>query len=581
MNDRLNLLFLSVDCLRADRMSVYGYDRPTTPNIDALRGESLVFENAYSLATFTRSATLQMFTSTRPLSFGGIDNGAIGRPPTLFHQFRNAGYRNVGYSTAHWISPYYGYDCFDEENLLFTLQTIPGMALASMNGTLALYAKGEISIDDAVARIDPLMEKFFTMVTDYCAHQSARLSDYRSYFGNSILVESRFDFDRVMAVAEKHKREFAADKPAYLKKHLAHIPSSFEWISKEWAYCRRPLDMARIGFSKIADKVIHRLSQERSRRRSYKQTMYPDAHAIALRVEKSLEDLQGSEPFLLWAHFKDTHRPFVAGHGPRWMDECAEHLDALGYDRRIDPTLAHIPKGPRNEAEGHAYAAIYDASIHFVDAAIGRIVAKLDALGLGHNTLVVICGDHGEELLEHGSIGHQCLPYEHNVHVPMMFRRQGQPARSVTKRVTHLDLAPTTAAMCGIDPNEGWQGRPVLTDDDAATDDIVFETFCRGESDFVNRPLYFGIRSDRYKYIFREWRDLIDENRSDGNELYDLLNDPGETRNIYSADHAAVATFNALIAKRMLQLPEIEDARIARAFGQETLDAARASEPVN
>ena len=68
--------------LRADRLGVYGYDRPTTPNLDRFTENAVVCDNAYTLGPFTQVACIQLFTSSRPFSYGGYDRGAAGRPDT-------------------------------------------------------------------------------------------------------------------------------------------------------------------------------------------------------------------------------------------------------------------------------------------------------------------------------------------------------------------------------------------------------------------------------------------------------------------------------------------------------------------
>jgi arylsulfatase A-like enzyme len=106
MTKHPNILMLTVDALRADRTSVYCYDRPTTPTLERLAKDAIVCDRAFSLGTFTQSATVQLFTSTAPLSYGGFDAGAVGRPDTLFKHFQKNGYRTTAISTLHWVNSF-------------------------------------------------------------------------------------------------------------------------------------------------------------------------------------------------------------------------------------------------------------------------------------------------------------------------------------------------------------------------------------------------------------------------------------------------------------------------------------------
>ena len=90
-----------------------------------------------------------------------------------------------------------------------------------------------------------------------------------------------------------------------------------------------------------------------------------------------------------------------------------------------------------------------------VDKEIGRIVDALDIMGLGKNTWVVIAGDHGEELGEHGDLGHNFVFYEHSIRTPMMFRRLDGGTSSVSVYCVHR------RRNCGL----GHRARRVLRHD--------------------------------------------------------------------------------------------------------------------
>ena len=98
---RPNVLVYVVDCLRADHVGAYGYDRPTTPALDALATDSVVFESSYSCAAWTKPSTGCLFTSLNPTFHGAQAVGDVlsSEHPTLAERFRDH-----GYATAAWIA---------------------------------------------------------------------------------------------------------------------------------------------------------------------------------------------------------------------------------------------------------------------------------------------------------------------------------------------------------------------------------------------------------------------------------------------------------------------------------------------
>ena len=98
---RPNVLVYVVDCLRADHVGAYGYDRPTTPALDALATDSVVFESSYSCAAWTKPSTGCLFTSLNPTFHGSQAVGDVlsSEHPTLAERFRDH-----GYATAAWIA---------------------------------------------------------------------------------------------------------------------------------------------------------------------------------------------------------------------------------------------------------------------------------------------------------------------------------------------------------------------------------------------------------------------------------------------------------------------------------------------
>ena len=450
VNARPNILFLSVDALRSDRMSLYGYDRPTTPNLDALAANAVVCEQAVSVAAFTQASFPSLMTSSRPLSYGGYDNGAAGRPKTVFSVFSDHGYDVTLLSSFKWVSRFFGYgEGVDNEVHLFTPQHLSGAALNRMKSTIENYLAGNGSTDEMLGVVTRIMRELAQQVEEFCVERQHQLPIDRLDFADTILVRADFDYDRIRRVMARHWSSFEQDPIGYVHRHFDPIPRSHEWLWREWRYSRTLTGLLRIVTAKAINRVIGLFypSLEALRNNRFKQ--FVDGRALANRVIRVIDAHQGDRPFFIWTHFLDTHVPYLPGAGPRWFAGVGDYLERLGYPRDLDPAIA-LQKFPRSDHEKEVWSALYDACVLYVDEQLGRIMEALNTSGKLENTLVVFCSDHGEELCEHGNISHYFRLYEHNVHVPLMFCHPDLEGQRVENLVTLMDAAPTIAGLAGV-----------------------------------------------------------------------------------------------------------------------------------
>jgi len=570
-----NALLLTVDTWRADRMSLYGYDRPTTPALARFAENAIVCDNAYATGPFTQIACVPLFTSSRPMSYGGYDGGARGRPDTVFRHFQQAGHRTWGLSTIHWVSRMFGYmDGLDEISEVFLLNAIPGMALNLTRDTLHAWREGRIDDAAMLARVAPVMDDIFDAIHGYCNSMLASGESLRGRFPDCKMVNDGYDFAQVRTVAARHQAEFKRGALAYVQSRLRDTSTPEQWIAKDWRYKRRPGKLLGGITDKAAGRLLGAFSPKSARLRANRFGMTPDAHAIADDVIRNLKTLTDDQPFLIWAHFKDTHQPFVSGNGRDWFRQTPGYLDSLGYDPTIDPGAVFKGK-PKTEDGWQAVGALYDSAMRSTDEALGRILEAVDEMGLADSTVIGMAGDHGEELGEHGDYGHAVCSYEHTSHIPMLFRAPGEAGRRIDGFVSSLDFAPTVSALAGLDAAAGWEGAAVTSEAVADREYMLTEAFCRGDCLFEHRPPYLGIRSKQYKYLWREYRDPFHDHGADTPELYDLDADPEERNNIYAPDHPEVLALNPVLAARLAEIPEFSDQRIIDAFGDVGRNALR------
>ena len=162
-----------------------------------------------------------------------------------------------------------------------------------------------------------------------------------------------------------------------------------------------------------------------------------DVTPLAMR---RLEERPEGQPFFLWVHYFDPHSPYHAREG-------FQDLDPSGHpDNRPAPLDGEMAERIRN----------YDSEIAYADAHIGKLLAKVDELGLRDSTMVVLTSDHGESLGEHGYVGHGRSLSQGIVSIPLIVRYPGViPAGQVIDdNVSLLDITPTILDFTIGDQNE-------------------------------------------------------------------------------------------------------------------------------
>lgn len=188
----------------------------------------------------------------------------------------------------------------------------------------------------------------------------------------------------------------------------------------------------------------------------------------------------------------------------------------------------------------------YYAAVSYVDAQIGRVLQALEQLGLAERTLVVLWGDHGFHLGDHG-LWTKHTNYEQATRIPLLVRAPGltQPGSRSPALVETVDLFPTLVELAGLpapqlpQPLDGLSLLPLLQDPAAVLRDHAYHCFPRG------RYLGRAIRTARYRLVAWELRDGPAEQTLW--ELYDYQEDPLETRNLARDRPEVVAALRRLL----------------------------------
>jgi choline-sulfatase len=206
---------------------------------------------------------------------------------------------------------------------------------------------------------------------------------------------------------------------------------------------------------------------------------------------RSLPD--DGRPFFLWMHLYDPHAPYT----------------------------------PPADWRARAHGKAYDGEVAFADAQLGALVDALPVAGRRKRTLIVVVGDHGESLGEHGEETHGMLLYEAALRVPLVFAAPGLPAATREEPVSLVDIFPTVAGLLGLPLPGAVDGNDLFAKGAAAASREVY-----AETRYPEAAGCSPLRA----LVDRRWKYIGGPTRP---ELYDLTRDPEERTDV-AADNPAV-----------------------------------------
>ncbi|MBN2390653.1 MAG: sulfatase [Anaerolineae bacterium] len=241
----------------------------------------------------------------------------------------------------------------------------------------------------------------------------------------------------------------------------------------------------------------------------------------AEQLEAHYTDLV-ARPFFAVLSVQPPHDPYVAP--AEWM---THHTPGTVTLRPNVPNVPRVVEQARRELAG------YYAQIENLDWNLGRIREALARNGLAENTHIIIFSDHGDMHGSHGQF-RKTSPWEEAIRIPFIIGghtpRYANKGGSVTAPLNHVDIAPTTLGLCGIDAPAWMEGtdysgyrirdREVAHEPDSAYLQLVIPTM---HGDSVDRPWRGVVTRDGWKYVVLEGQPWL---------MFNLNEDPYEQVNL-------------------------------------------------
>lgn len=472
-----NILILVFDALSAKHMSLYGYERETTPNLDRFAQQSTVFHANYAAGNFTTPGTASLLTgvypwSHRALHFLGKAARGYARA-NIFSLFAAAGYTTITY----------------------THNPLVHVLLHQFRQDLSIF-KG---MQDLCLAGQQVSERFFPSDFDIALHSEWLVlrEGQRAQAPGSLFLS-------LFNGAKRHKLDESTVRREYDDLFPRGVPSNIGPYGGSLYF--------------ILEHAIDWISVMSTR---------------------------SPQPFLAYVHLYPPHEPyhprreFVGLFDDGWGPEAKPpHFFTLGCsDQFLDQK--------RRE---------YDEHIAYADAEFGRLYALLEQNGLLDNTYVVITADHGE-MFERGIHGHDTETlYESVIRVPLLVSAPKQRQRKdVYVSTSGVDLLPTLLHATDRAVPDWCEGAvlPTFSDSDTTAERSIFcvEAKSNPKRAALTKATLAAVK-ERYKLI----RYLGYDGFDDEYELYDLVDDPEETRNLYSSNSSVATQLQRELAEKLREV---------------------------
>lgn len=514
-----NVILLTIDGLRYDRLGYVSGLSEKTPTIDYLANNGISCSNNFSHGCPTQMSMPSMFTSSLPLDYGGYDD-IKERPITLAEILRDNGFNTIGITNGSSTSSYYGYDrgfnqfyeMFSHDSVWFSIRKLYFSYFNKMKES------GEFSIIEYHNKCAKNLDSFFNYIISNKRNLNY-LNSLNQEINSNISKHSTLYDKNVLNLYDQFTNEpedfVDINKNMFnlLSNRYSQKVSNFEFMKFIQGYNSKKLRLQPSSWINIL--LSHKINKwfgNYFRLNDQKQTLKNDRDMtdnIIRSINKNSE-----QRFFIWAHYMSVHDKVYNSNSIFQMPQF------------------NIQKNNIIHPDSCPY---YDLSINAVDQLINKLLDAMRKKQIIKDTLIVLTSDHGHSAgSPNRGVGLGSTPlYDEFIHVPLIFYNpELQPTR-IDDICDLMDIPPTILKLLNIESPDVFKGESILDSNKKKKKYVLSEHAGRGPCDLKNKPLKISVRTSKFKLIISQSVNNK-HHKFPLNELYDIKSDMYETSNLYS-----------------------------------------------
>ena len=530
-----NFLFILIDKLGYRQVPLYWDKHNLTPTMHRLAQSGIFCSNYFTQGCVTQFSMPSILTSTFPLDYGGYDDGIMNRPTAFMETLQEKGYQTIGFFPSAIGRPE-GYDRgFDKYYVLCDIELCWRQIPYLCNYYDKIIDK-EKKISVFYLTIQKILFRYYTNIIEYCENKLIEKQD--SFYRKSRIYNH--DFEKIKSLLGMHLEQLNKAPNAYIDQNIEKIKNS-TGIENFFGICRWNF------YNFLPKKITKNTDIGNS---YFKINPWEKNAPAGFMTDLSIKWLKdhGDQPFAMFLHYMNVHEK--------------EFGDGL-LQVKLDRTIYNSNK----EAYQNNRKYYYDLAANYTDKCISRLLTNLEKLNLLDHTYVVITSDHGD-IPEFPSSPFPLpkLPggafSDDYHHVPLIFWHKKMKPKLIEGMHSSLDIAPTICDLLGIEKPTVFNGTSILKKE-SPSEYVYAEHTYSGPCDLDNKPIYLSIRSNSYKFIWKEYIYQGDENSVDLEEFFDLEKDQGETENLINdSNYQSIISKMRTLAEKRFQEIRVKNALV-------------------
>lgn len=518
-----NIIFLTIDGLRYDRLGFSGYEAAHSPNLDRLSHEGVTFSNYHTHGSPTQFSFPSMFSSSYPLDEGGYGRGICDRAASFVEVLQLAGYWTIGLSLGGALTESYGYKRgFDQYHHLNEISVPLSTAWKNEFAYYRdMFKNGYIDLAEFAAHTVDAIEQALKGTIRLCAEKQAEIAT------DMIVTTPEFHGADFGNIADAMRQELSR----LAKNPIAYIEWLSEYTSAEAAYQQLPMPLvSRNRLAGMAQNYANKALSNFDVSLRFGRRKHMGAKHVFDSIERYVGRANGKK-FFIWGHVIDVH------------DMC------FGKGKILLPPIGSTVF-QKIKRLGRSYRGLrgYDYAVSYVDALVGRLIAQLKRKGLDRNTMIIVTSDHGLAAnWPRPAVSHVANFYDEHCHIPLIFWQAGLKHREIDALFGSIDLPTSLLGFLGLEVPASFRGINALAENASGRPHILMENLGRGPYDLARKPIRLAIRTQDRKYIMDD-----KDGHCQVREVYNLAADPDELTNLVTSpsEQGEIAKMVSLGAER-------------------------------